>query len=149
MNCFEVRKGFVAFWRRELAPQQRQELSAHLRGCARCDRSFRLFALTAPVFYSESEPAREVSEPEAREFSYAAGTYREVAAPDVAATGAQAWVAACAALSMVVAAAFAAYLATAVPRQTLDDTLTNDQWTTELFSRQEQPPPLPANDLAG
>jgi anti-sigma factor RsiW len=149
MNCFEVRKGFVALWRKELTPEQRQELSAHLRGCARCDRSFRLFALSAPVLYSESEPVREVSEPGAREFSYAARTYRDVAAPGVAAAGAQAWVAVCAALSMVVAAGFAAYLATAVPRQTLDDTLTTDQWTTQLFSQREQPPPLPTNNLAG
>jgi hypothetical protein len=58
MNCFEARNDFVGFWRRMLAGERRQELMAHLSECARCDRSFRSFALSAPVLYSNSEPER-------------------------------------------------------------------------------------------
>jgi len=56
MNCFEVRNDFVAFWQRTLKDDLRAQLLAHLRRCASCDRSFRCFALTAPVLYSVSEP---------------------------------------------------------------------------------------------
>jgi hypothetical protein len=56
MNCIEVRNDFVAFWQKTLTDDQRAQLLAHLRRCASCDRSFRSFALTAPVLYSVSEP---------------------------------------------------------------------------------------------
>jgi hypothetical protein len=56
MNCFEARSDFVAFWRKTLAHEHRAQLLAHMRGCATCDRSFRAFALTAPVLYSATEP---------------------------------------------------------------------------------------------
>jgi len=56
MNCFEARKEFVSFWRRTMPPDDRGAFSAHLRGCAQCDRSFRVFALTAPALHSEAEP---------------------------------------------------------------------------------------------
>jgi hypothetical protein len=56
MNCFEVRNHFVAFWQKTLADDHRAQLLAHLRRCTSCDRSFRSFALTAPVLYSAFEP---------------------------------------------------------------------------------------------
>lgn len=56
MNCFEAKNDFVAFWQKALAENRRAELLAHLRRCATCDRSFRAFALTAPVLYSAAEP---------------------------------------------------------------------------------------------
>jgi hypothetical protein len=56
MNCFEARNDFVAFWQKTLARDCRAQLLAHLGECAGCDRSFRIFALTAPVLYSASEP---------------------------------------------------------------------------------------------
>jgi hypothetical protein len=56
MNCFEARNEFVAFWRKTLDNERQTRLLAHLRICAGCDRSFRSFALTAPVLYSASEP---------------------------------------------------------------------------------------------
>lgn len=56
MNCFEARKEFISFWRRTMPADERVRFSAHLRECARCDRSFRVFALTAPVLQSESAP---------------------------------------------------------------------------------------------
>lgn len=72
MNCFEARKEFGAFWRRTLAPEARAAFSSHLGSCAKCDRSFRIFALSAPVLYSEREP-----EPRARP----AGTARMAIRP--------------------------------------------------------------------
>jgi predicted anti-sigma-YlaC factor YlaD len=56
MNCFEARNDFVAFWQKSLSDGRRAQLLMHLRGCAACDRSFRNFALTAPVLYSAKEP---------------------------------------------------------------------------------------------
>ncbi|HJU11715.1 MAG TPA: hypothetical protein VJ728_12600 [Candidatus Binataceae bacterium] len=56
MNCFEARNQFVAFWQKSLEGESRTQLLLHLRGCAACDRAFRIFALTAPVLYSASEP---------------------------------------------------------------------------------------------
>jgi hypothetical protein len=58
MNCFDARTLFVAFWRKALVEERRMQLLAHLRGCAACDRSFRIFALTAPVLYSAIEPEK-------------------------------------------------------------------------------------------
>src|SRR5690349_8984757 len=59
MNCFEARNDFVAFWQKTLVGERRAQLLLHLRGCTACDRSFRSFALTAPVLYSASEPEWE------------------------------------------------------------------------------------------
>jgi hypothetical protein len=56
MNCFEARKGFTAFWRRTMPPAERGRLVEHLKVCTQCDHSFRVFALSAPVVHSESEP---------------------------------------------------------------------------------------------
>lgn len=56
MNCFEARNQFAAFWRRQMTMDARATLVAHLRECARCDHSFRLFALSAPVVHSAVEP---------------------------------------------------------------------------------------------
>jgi hypothetical protein len=51
MNCFEARQDFVSFWQSALDGERRRELLAHLKGCARCDRAFRAFALTAPMLH--------------------------------------------------------------------------------------------------
>jgi hypothetical protein len=56
MNCFEARSDFVAFWQKTLTHERRAQLLMHLRECVTCDRSFRTFALTAPVLYSATEP---------------------------------------------------------------------------------------------
>jgi hypothetical protein len=56
MNCFEAKNDFIALWQKKLGHQRRSQLLAHLHGCATCDRSFRIFALTAPVLYSAAEP---------------------------------------------------------------------------------------------
>ncbi len=56
MNCFEAKNDFVAFWQKKLSHQRQAQLLAHLHRCVTCDRSFRIFALTAPVLYSATEP---------------------------------------------------------------------------------------------
>lgn len=53
MNCFEARQDFVSFWRSMLDGERRRALLAHLKGCSKCDRAFRAFALTAPMLHSE------------------------------------------------------------------------------------------------
>jgi hypothetical protein len=74
MNCFEAKNNFIAFWQKKLSHQRQAQLLAHLRTCATCDRSFRVFALTAPVLYSATEPdstadATRPRSPETGEFN--------------------------------------------------------------------------------
>jgi len=61
MNCFEARKEFAAFWRRTMPSAARAHLVEHLAACAQCDRSFRVFALSAPVVHSENQPETSAS----------------------------------------------------------------------------------------
>ena len=56
MNCFDARAEFGAFWRRAMPTEERARLVEHLKTCARCDRAFRVFALSAPVIHSEGLP---------------------------------------------------------------------------------------------
>jgi len=56
MNCFEIRQAFVPFWQRTMPSDQRAAFNTHLQSCERCDRSFRVFALTAPVLHSDGAP---------------------------------------------------------------------------------------------
>lgn len=56
MNCFEARKEFVSFWRRTLDATRRADFLNHLEQCERCDHSFRLFAISAPVIHSARLP---------------------------------------------------------------------------------------------
>jgi hypothetical protein len=56
MNCFGARQGFVGFWQRTMGAGDREAFVAHLESCQRCDRSFRIFALTAPVLHAKSDP---------------------------------------------------------------------------------------------
>ncbi|HZP45010.1 MAG TPA: hypothetical protein VFB15_05115 [Candidatus Binataceae bacterium] len=53
MTCLETRRSYAAFWRQALAREARSEFLNHLASCARCDRSFRHFALTAPVLHDD------------------------------------------------------------------------------------------------
>jgi len=57
MNCFEARQDFVRFWQRALDGERRRDLLAHLKGCSKCDRAFRAFALTAPMLHGGSAAA--------------------------------------------------------------------------------------------
>lgn len=149
MNCFEARQEFVTFWQGKISAEQRQLLAHHLGECTRCDRAFRAFALTAPALHSESEPPEILRRTDRRQSRQAAHAYREATSYRLAGARGQMWAAACAALSMVVVAGFAAYFATAVPHETLDQTLTSYQEGTELFSQQQQRLPGLTDDLAG
>ena len=79
MNCFEARQDFVGFWQSALDGERRRELLAHLKGCSKCDRAFRAFALTAPMLHSGSDGA--AAEPAIGADQRAA--CRESAPPDV------------------------------------------------------------------
>ncbi|MGH7913426.1 MAG: hypothetical protein ACREPW_02085, partial [Candidatus Binataceae bacterium] len=54
---FEARQDFVDFWRSALDGERRSELLGHLKGCSKCDRAFRAFALTAPMLHSSGATA--------------------------------------------------------------------------------------------
>ena len=124
MNCFESRQEFPALWRKRATVERRAEILAHLNSCAKCDHAFRVFALTAPVLHSESEPhqAARVSAAPRREFSLGdrprrfASISREAPTP-------QRWIAMSAAAAIFVFASSAAFYSVDVPRQTLGDEL--------------------------
>ena len=59
MNCFEARQDFVGFWQGTLGDERRGNLLAHLKGCPKCDRAFRAFALTAPILHAGSGATAE------------------------------------------------------------------------------------------
>jgi hypothetical protein len=61
MNCFEARQDFVRFWQNALESARRRELLTHLKGCLKCDRAIRTFALTAPMLHSGSSAAASPS----------------------------------------------------------------------------------------
>jgi anti-sigma factor RsiW len=124
MNCFESRQEFSDLWRNRATAERRAEILAHLKSCAKCDHAFRLFALTAPVLHSESEPpaAARVSTPARREFSLAdrprrfASISRETASP-------QRWAAMSAAAAIFVMASSVAVYSVSTPHQTLGEEL--------------------------
>jgi len=129
MNCFEARQDFPAFWRRSLASDRRAELLAHLKGCAKCNRAFRTFALTAPVLYSAAEPqSRTTARPIARDARRAATVLR-------AGMGARRWLAMCASVTVIVAASFAAYLSVTAPVESLTDELADTETSVQLFEQ--------------
>ena len=124
MNCFESRQEFSDLWRNRATGERRAEILAHLKSCAKCDHAFRLFALTAPVLHSESEPpaAARVSTPARREFSLAdrprrfASISRETASP-------QRWAAMSAAAAIFVMAGSVAVYSVSTPHETLGEEL--------------------------
>jgi hypothetical protein len=124
MNCFESRQEFSALWRNRATAERRAEVMAHLKSCAKCDHAFRIFALTAPVLHSESEPpaAVRVSAPARREFSLAdrprrfAPIARETPSP-------RRWVAMSAAATVFVMASSVAFYSVRTPHQTLGEEL--------------------------
>lgn len=124
MNCFESRQEFSDLWRKRVTSERRAEILAHLGSCAKCDHAFRVFALTAPVLHSESEPGSQarVTAPARREFSLGdrprrfATVSRETASP-------RRWIAMAAAAAIFVIASSAAFYSVDVPRQTLGDEL--------------------------
>jgi hypothetical protein len=124
MNCFEARQEFPALWRNRATTERRAEILTHLKGCAKCDHAFRVFALTAPVLHSESEPPAQarVSMPARREFSLGDRPRRFASVPRETPSPRQ-WVAMAAAAAIFVIAGSAAFYSVDTPRQTLSEEL--------------------------
>jgi hypothetical protein len=82
MNCFEARQDFVGFWQSVLDGERRRELLTHLKGCAKCDRAFRAFALTAPMLHLTGVAADKAVADEGGILATPHGVSRDV--PDIA-----------------------------------------------------------------
>ncbi len=165
MNCFEARQDFVGFWQRSLDGERRRELLAHLAGCAKCDRAFRAFALTAPMLHSKGAVANEAVADADR---ISATRHVEQSTPRHASTRmpiemngmrradarraaeilerasvyrlaerrpSRQWRDAAAGLSAVAAAVLLAYFSIAAPAQSFDDALTNSDSISEAATQ--------------
>jgi hypothetical protein len=143
INCFEARQEFPAFWRRELAAEQRAALVKHLAGCAKCDRAFRNFALGAPVLHSVGEPPRRpVAQGQSARDARArrpAGVARSEFVP-------RRGLAMSAAAMALIAASLAAYFSVTTPLDTLNDELSADPIATQILGSDLYPS---SEDLAG
>jgi hypothetical protein len=128
MNCFEVRQEFPAMWRKTATAEHRAALTAHLGECSKCDHAFRVFALTAPVLHSPSEPAGRIdahrSQAEARRGALVSRGSRQP----------RRMLAMCAGVMAIFVAGMAAYLSVTVPVSSYSDEIIN-------------PEPEPAADL--
>jgi hypothetical protein len=133
MNCFEAKNDFVAFWQKTLAAERRTQLLTHLQGCPACDRSFRTFALTAPVLYSATEP--DWSSGRARPIAQDAGGFDLSSAPLIAEHRpiVRALNRVLPAFVMAAAATIALYFA-APPRMTFEDAIAADNSRAEVAS---------------
>jgi hypothetical protein len=141
MNCFEARQDFAPFWRDALDDARRAELSAHLKDCAKCERAFRTFALTAPVLHSEAEPASR------RTAVRVGAPAHRLGVAVRAGTQPRRWMAMCAMVTLFVSAGLAAYLSVTAPLETLTDALSSDaqEPAVQLFGADLT---LSSNDLA-
>jgi hypothetical protein len=176
MNCFETRREFVSFWRGALDGERRQNLLSHLKGCPKCDRAFRAFALTAPMLHPRGEAAaaivhatsdrapqnidrpidmngaRRVDAQRAAEILHRASVYRLAQRRPM-----HQWREAAAAFSAVAAAVLVIYFSLAAPPMSFDDVLTPPDSVSETVPQSgpdflgQQMPSMPAvsSDLAG
>jgi hypothetical protein len=175
MNCFETRKEFVSFWRGALDGERRQILLSHLKGCPKCDRAFRAFALTAPMLHARGEAAevtagatsdsaqnidrlidmkgaRRANAQRAAEILHRASVYRIAQRRPM-----HQWREAAAAFSAVAAAVLVIYFSLAAPPMSFDDVLTPPDSVSETVPQSgtdflgQQMPSMPAvsGDLAG
>ena len=137
MNCFEARKEFPSFWRRRLTPEERTAFLTHVGRCARCDRAFRVFALTAPALHGDSatrEPAgvapvaTQESSLYARREPSVTSRRGATVTPVVPRASRTVWAAA----ALAAAALFVLYIAAATPGQTLEDAITGEDPVSDL-----------------
>jgi len=171
MNCFEARQDFVGFWHGALDGERRRELLAHLKGCSKCDRAFRAFALTAPMLHSKDEATVEAGSSATPQDDQRVAPPVEQNAPQNAPIDmngvrradaqraaeilrrasvyrfaprrpSRQWRDAAAGLSAVVAAVLLAYFSMAAPSQSFDDVLTNPDSISETVTQ-------PDSDLLG
>jgi anti-sigma factor RsiW len=131
MNCFDTRKEFVAFWRRTLEPQGRAAFTAHLDGCAKCDRSFRTFALSAPVLHGDREPEGRRQAPAAWVPSRPAGIRTPVMKPH---HGGYQWLNVAAAAAVLVVSGVAAWTAATPAKQDVMEAIAGDNPSIEQVS---------------
>jgi hypothetical protein len=141
MNCFEARQEFPALWRKTATPERSAELYAHLKGCAKCDHAFRVFALTAPVLHSEVEPPRSAAEYRRRS---ALNARRGLSVTNPA-RAPRRLLAMCAGVMVIVAASTAAYLSVAAPIGSYTDEITNSESVYDFPGDAT----LASNDFAG
>jgi hypothetical protein len=138
MNCFEARQGFVPFWQRTMPWEQRAAFAAHLQVCQRCDRSFRVFALTAPVLHSKSEPMVVAARPRTgKRASVRTMSLQAVKkSTGVRSSGSPRSLWTLGAAGAMAAALFAAYISAARPSSAyaLEQTITGDDSGVELTS---------------
>lgn len=151
MNCFEARREFGAFWRKELANERREAFLAHLAGCSGCDSAFRNFALSAPVLHSAMAPERPLGEVAARVRN--AVSARRPAAAYRGRQRPRQWASMAAAVVVLMAGVFAAYMSVKAPVGNLADALSQSDSVTpvpvaELFATQTETHSQ-GNDLAG
>ena len=143
LNCFEARQEFRAFWRKELTSEDRAILVSHLAECAKCDRAFREFALSAPALHSAEEPPlRSPAERPAMRDSHSrrpAAVVRSRFAP-------RRGLAMSAAAMVLLAASLAAYFSVTAPIDTLNDELSAEPPATQLFGPDLN---FSSEDLAG
>jgi hypothetical protein len=165
MNCFEARQDFVGFWQSALDGERRRELLAHLKGCAKCDRAFRAFALTAPMLHARGAAADEAG---AYGDRISATPYVEQSTPRHASSSmpidmngmrradahrvdeilrrasvyrlaerrpSRQWRDAAAGLSAMVAAVLLAYFSVAAPSQSFDEALINTDSISETVAQ--------------
>ncbi len=156
MNCFEARRDFAGYWRRELDPVRRAELNQHLGACAKCDHAFRSFALTASVLHSEAAPhgaAAAVASPRVAPKNVSKNISKIAQLSPLTRTRidrprARPLLAMCASIAILVAASAGAYFATSAPPPSLTDAIGDEQQSTvlDLFGPDL---PNPGDDLAG
>jgi hypothetical protein len=130
MNCFDTRKEFIAFWRRTQEAEQRTAFTAHLRECAKCDRSFRVFALSAPVLHGDREPeARSQPHP-----AWAPPLPVAIRRPSVARRGGHQWLSMAAAAVLLIVSGMAAWTAATPGHQDVMEAIAGDNPAIEQVS---------------
>ena len=132
MNCFEARQEFVPFWRRMMPPDRRADFSAHLRECPHCDRSFRVFALGAPVLHSDAEPEPGASPARVSGLHSVAASAFASGRPPGTRVVARPWRAMAVALAMTAAAGLALFVAVGSPRDGFEEAIVGEDPNVEL-----------------
>jgi hypothetical protein len=128
MNCFEARKEFPSFWRRMMTPEERTAFLGHVGRCARCDRAFRVFALTAPVLHGDSASREPMPAAQASVTEHESSPYARRESAVVPRASRTVWAAA----ALAAAALLAVYVAAATPGQTLEDAITGEDSVGDL-----------------
>lgn len=146
MNCFEARGDFAALWRRTLDEDRCQGLMAHLSGCAKCDRAFRIFALSAPMLNASGRRSVVAVLRSSGHASARSGAVMRRATLYRLPPRQSRLMRLGAGMSAVAVAAMVAYLAAARPRQSLDDAFGSYYSTVDMYG--QEMPAIP-NDLAG